>query len=212
MDARHIEKVYSRSAPVYDFFYGWIFAPGRARAIELLELKPNDHVLEMGIGTGLLLPYYPQDVRLTGIDLTSKMLEKTEERVQELELTNTELRRMDATHMDFPDNSFDKAIGAYFLSAVPDPAAVAREASRVVKPGGLVVFLNHFKSELAFMFWAEKVLSPLGYLLGFHTTLELRKVLDPTPLKLRHVESANLFRYWKIVVCVNAKDEVPDAP
>src|SRR5207247_1162845 len=114
-------------APVYDFIFDWIFAPGRQAAIKHLALTAADNVLEVGIGTGLNLPLYPPTCRLTGIDLSQEMLDKAVERVQTLLMPNVTLKVMDATAMDFADDEFDKAVATYTISAVPDPVAVLRE-------------------------------------------------------------------------------------
>ena len=140
---------------MYDFVFDWIFAPGRAAAIQQLALKPGETVLEVGIGTGLNLPLYPPSCRLTGIDLSQEMLDKAVERAQKLAMPNVVLKVMDATSLDFADNEFDKAVATYTISAVPDPVAVLREMQRVVKPGGLLVILNHFRSERRVPGWVE---------------------------------------------------------
>jgi phosphatidylethanolamine/phosphatidyl-N-methylethanolamine N-methyltransferase len=206
MNQEYLEKFYSRYAPIYDLTFGWVFEKGRARAVELLDLQPGERVLELGIGTGLLLHQYPSNVHVTGVDCSAKMLEKTERRVEELRLANVSLHQMDARRMDFPDDTFDKAVGAYFLSAVPDPTVVAREICRVVRPGGSVLFLNHFRSEHTWLARVEEWILPVCMKMGFTTTLELARVLEQAPLELRHRESTNLFNYWKIVKCRNAKD------
>jgi len=76
-----------------------------------------------------------------------EMLDKAVERVQNLAMPDVTLKVMDATSMDFGDNEFDRAIATYTISAVPDPVAVLREMRRVVKPDGILVILNHFRSE-----------------------------------------------------------------
>src|SRR5437879_11396973 len=146
LEKRQVQRAYELYAPIYDFIFDWIFAPGRAAAIKHLALASNDSVLEVGIGTGLNLPLYPASCRLTGIDLSQEMLDKAVERAQKLIMPNVVLKVMDATSLDFADNEFDKAVATYTVSAVPDPVAVLREMRRVVKPGGLLVLLNHFRS------------------------------------------------------------------
>src|SRR5688572_13105461 len=93
-------------------------------AVAQLGLAVGDTVLEVGIGTGLNLPLYPPLTRLTGIDLSSEMLDKAVERVQNLAMPNVTLKVMDATSLDFADNEFDKALATYTISAVPDPVVV----------------------------------------------------------------------------------------
>src|ERR1051325_46044 len=147
LQKRQVQRAYEFWAPAYDFIFDWIFAPGRDAEIKHLELNRQHSVLEEGIGTGLNLPLYPATCRLTGIDLSQEMLDKAVERVQTLAMPNVNLKVMDATSMDFADGEFDRAIATYTISAVPDPVAVLREMRRVVKPNGIIVILNHFRSE-----------------------------------------------------------------
>jgi len=147
LEKRQVERAYELLAPVYDFVFDWIFAPGRQAAISHLGLTLNETVLEVGIGTGLNLPLYPPSCRLTGIDLSGEMLDKAVERTHKLAMPGVVLKVMDATSMDFADNEFDKALATYTISAVPDPIGVLREMRRVVKPGGIIVVLNHFRSD-----------------------------------------------------------------
>ena len=147
LEKRQVKRAYKLYAPAYDLVFDWIFHPGREAAIRLCDIRPDHHVLEVGIGTGLNLPLFPRRTRITGIDLSEEMLRKAKERVRELGLTNVTLRAMDATVMDFPDNAFDSAVATYTISAVPDPVGVLREMRRVVKPGGSIVVLNHFRSD-----------------------------------------------------------------
>src|SRR5207244_6926570 len=136
LEKRQVQRADELYAPVYDFIFDWIFAPGRAAAVKHLALAPNDSTLEVGIGTGLNLPLYPPTCRLTGIDLSGEMLDKAVERAQKLAMPGVVLKVMDATSMDFAENEFDKALATYTISAVPDPVAVLRAMRRVVRPAG----------------------------------------------------------------------------
>ena len=147
LEKRQVKRAYKFYAPAYDFIFDWIFNPGREAAIQLLDIRRGQQVLEVGIGTGLNLPLYPSDCRIAGIDLSEEMLKKAQEKVVELSLDNVTLKAMDATVMDFGDDEFDSAVATYTISAVPDPVGVLREMRRVVKPGGNIVLLNHFRSQ-----------------------------------------------------------------
>ena len=202
---RHVERAYELYAPVYDFIFDWIFAPGRSAAIRHLAARPEESILEVGIGTGLNLPLYPPDCRLTGIDLSSDMLDKAVERVEELAMPGVRLKVMDATSLDFGDNEFDKAIATYTISAVPDPIAVLREMCRVVKPGGLIVLLNHFRSENRIVRLAEDIVAPVCTRLGWKSNLAMKPLLAEVGLQPELVARVNMFNGWRLVKCVNRK-------
>ena len=203
LEKRQVERAYELYAPVYDFIFDWIFAPGRVAAVKHLDLQRGDSVLEVGIGTGLNLPLYPPACRLTGIDLSAEMLDKAVERVQTLTMPNVTLKVMDATSMDFDVGEFDKAVATYTISAVPDPVAVLREMRRVVKPGGVIVLLNHFRSERRVMGWLEDLVAPLCTRLGWKSNLPLRPLLAEVGLEPEFVATTNMFNGWRLVKCVN---------
>ena len=205
LEKRQVERAYELLAPVYDFVFDWIFAPGRTAAIEQLALERSDSILEVGIGTGLNLPLYPATCRLTGIDLSQEMLDKAVERVQTLAMPNVILKVMDATSMSFGDNEFDKVVATYTISAVPDPVAVLREMRRVVKPGGILVILNHFRSERRVTGWIEDMLAPVCTRLGWKSNLPLAPLLEQVGLVPESIAPVNMFDGWRLVTCINRK-------
>src|SRR5437867_1388806 len=205
VEKRQVERASELYAPVYDFSCDWTFAPGRSAAISQCALAPGDTVLEAGIGTGLNLPLYPAACRLTGIDLSSEMLDKAVERVQNLAMPNITLKVMDATSMDFAENEFDKALATYTISAVPDPIAVLREMRRVVKPGGVLVILNHFRSERGVMGRVEDVVAPICTRLGWKSNLSLGPLLTEVGLIPEAVAKVNMFNGWRLIKCLNGK-------
>src|SRR5687768_3015768 len=174
-------------------------------AVAQLALAPTDTVLEVGIGTGLNLPLYPPLTQLTGIDLSSEMLDKAVERVQHLAMPNVTLKVMDATSMDFGDNEFDKALATYTISAVPDPVAVLREMRRVVKPGGTIVILNHFRSDRKVAARIEDFVAPVCTRLGWKSNLSMTPLLNEVGLTPELVVKVNMFNGWRLVKCINRK-------
>ncbi len=205
MSVEYVEKVYNRYSSVYDLIFGRVFHSGREMAPELLALGPETKLLEVGVGTGLSLPMLPRNVDITGIDLSQKMLDKARERVAGLGLQNVRLSKMDATRLDLPDDSFDRVLAAYFISTVPDPVAVVEEMKRVCRPGGYLVFLNHFLNENPVIGLFEKVFSPVFYRIGFSTDLDLQKLMLETGLEIETKEDIDFLGHWKAVRCVNSK-------
>ncbi len=206
MTAKHIESVYDSYAWIYDLLFGKVFQSGRERAPVLLRLFPQARLLEVGVGTGLSLPLCARNVHFTGIDLSQKMLDRARKRVEALGLKRVELLKMDATTLEFPDNSFDRVLAAYFISTVPDPVRVIQEMKRVCRPGGYLVFLNHFHSDNPVMRLFEKLLSPLFYRVGFKTDLDLWDLAEASGLEIDHLENIDFLGHWKAVRCFNRKE------
>jgi ubiquinone/menaquinone biosynthesis C-methylase UbiE len=133
---------YNRIAPVYDLMEISAerrFSPWRKK---LWSLIPGGRVLEVGVGTGKNLPYHPARAEVTGIDLSDRMLALARQRAEELG-QSVVLREMDAQELDFPDDSFEAAVGTFVFCSVPDPERGLRELARVVKPGGQIALLEH---------------------------------------------------------------------
>jgi phosphatidylethanolamine/phosphatidyl-N-methylethanolamine N-methyltransferase len=203
MDYETINRAYAVLSPVYDFLFDKIFYPGRVAAIDLLEIQPGNRVLEVGVGTGLNLPLYSRDCDVTGIDISKEMLRKAEERVLTLGMANTNLMVMDGSKLAFPDDSFDRVIATYVISAVPDPVKTLLEMRRVCKPSGHLVILNHFKSENPVIGMFEKLLAPVCTKIGFNTELKLMPLLERVALSPDQMHRVNLMNGWRLVRCIN---------
>ncbi|MGQ0667178.1 MAG: methyltransferase domain-containing protein [Nitrospiraceae bacterium] len=206
MDLHKIERVYTSYAGFYDQIFGKVFHEGRESAIRNLNVQPNEHILEVGVGTGLALPMYPRHCRIVGIDLSQGMLAKAKERAQAHRLTHVQLHRMDAGAMDFGDDSFDTVVAAYVVTAVPDYRKVVNEMIRVCRPGGRIIMLNHFSNGNKVIAAVEKVISPLTKHLGWRTDLSLNTVLEGTSLQVASKKKVNPLRLWALVECVNGKN------
>jgi phosphatidylethanolamine/phosphatidyl-N-methylethanolamine N-methyltransferase len=204
LETSFVEGVYEKMASVYDVFFGVPLHDGRAKAIRRMAIKTGDQILEVGVGTGIGLPLYPRRCSVTAIDLSDGMLERARTRVQQYNLRNVRLIQMDATRLQFPDNTFDIVYAPYFISCVPDPLAVTREMRRVCKPGGRLMFLNHFLSDNAIGSKLERAIAPLTVHLGFKSDFDLPAFLAQTGLRAASIEKVNVPRIWSLVICGNA--------
>lgn len=184
MEPEAVKTSYARWAPVYDKTFGAVTNVGRRRAVSYINTRPGT-VLEVGVGTGLSLQHYGQNMSVTGIDFSDEMLGKAKAKVDALGLGQvSELRQMDARNLDFPDNHFDTVAAMHVLSVVPEPRRVMSEIARVCKPGGQVVITNHFKREHGVLASLERLFAPFENTLGWHSDFEIDTVLQEPELSL----------------------------
>ncbi len=206
MDLRDTIRTYGFLSGSYDFVFGPVFHPGRKEAVRVANDRPSQRILEVGVGTGLSLPYFRPDSHVTGIDVSAEMLEKAKRRVERKNLSHVDaLHVMDAEHMSFEDNSFDAVLALYVASVVPNPARFAEEMRRVCIPGGTIVLVNHFTSENWALRWMEKRLAHLARHIGFHADFPLDAFLRDSRLSAREIRPSNLFGYWRLLRCINEK-------
>ena len=173
IDRGMVERAYARWAPVYDLVFGAVFAPGRRAAISAAEeiCGPNGgRILEVGVGTGISLPNYAPANKLVGIDISAPMLRRARQRVDEHHLHNVEtLAVMDAQHLAVPDESFDAVVAQFVITTVPDPEATLDEFTRVIRPGGEIILVNHIGAESGPRYLLDKTIAPVARWLGWRT-------------------------------------------
>jgi ubiquinone/menaquinone biosynthesis C-methylase UbiE len=144
-ETERVREIFDASAAQYDkgmaFTEKLFFGDGRAWACS----QARGQVLEIAIGTGLNLPFYPADVEITGIDVSPAMLEVACRRAQSLG-RRVELVIGDAQALPFPDQRFDTVVSTIALCSIPDERQAVAEAWRVLRPGGRFVALEHVRS------------------------------------------------------------------
>jgi len=183
LDAEAVRTAYRRWAGSYDAVFGGVLLLARRRAVAMVNRLPGRAVLEVGVGTGLALPYYAADRRITGIDLSAEMLAQAEKRVAERGLDNVDaLRVADAEATDFADGAFDIAVAMFVASVVPHPRQLLAEMRRVVRPGGNILFVNHFAAEKGPRWWIEQAMAPASRALGWHPDFALEALFSPDDL------------------------------
>ena len=149
-------------------------------------------VLEIGVGTGKNLPYYPEDTDLTAIDFSEGMLKKAQQRLDGLNLPDARLINMDVENLQFDDASFDTIIISFVFCTVPDPVKGLKEVKRVLKPEGNAYFIEHMRSNSIFinlfLYSMNLLISPLT---GTSMVRRTKENFQASGLKI--IEEKNLF-------------------
>jgi phosphatidylethanolamine/phosphatidyl-N-methylethanolamine N-methyltransferase len=184
MQVDAIRRSYARWAPVYDLAFGRITNGGRRLAAAHVN-RMGGAVLEVGVGTGLAFAMYAPAVQATGIDVSTEMLAKAQEKVTRQGLRNVlGLHQMDARAMTFADESFDHVAAMHIMSVVPEPEQVLSEIVRVCRVGGSVMIANHFAHTTEGWGWVERLAAPLAHMLGWHSDFARERVMGDARLRL----------------------------
>jgi phosphatidylethanolamine/phosphatidyl-N-methylethanolamine N-methyltransferase len=179
LDAAAIRDAYRRWSSIYDIAFGGVSSFARKRVAGLVNQLPGRAVLEVGVGTGLALPRYAAEKRIVGIDLSAEMLALARRRVADLGLRNVEgLLEMDAEATEFADGQFDTAVAMFVASVVPNPRRLLAELRRVVRPGGNILFVNHFAAEGGPRWWVERAMAPASRRLGWHPDFAMQALFE----------------------------------
>lgn len=211
MEYESIKKIYNNYASVYDILFKGFFHPRQKMAISDLEINPGAKVLDVGVGTGLTLPLYPNHCEVTGIDISVDMLKQARKKTDKLGLKNVNLLEMDACDLAFDDDSFDFVIATHIISVVPEPYRVIAEMRRVAKPNGKLVIVNHFVSSQPLIARVEKFCDPFFRKLGWRMDMTLEDLIEETNLQVYKTTKLNKIDLWKIIHAYNNKDAAAGA-
>ena len=144
----HESRLYLEYALLYDKTFGKIFFDRIKQVIESLNIPAAARVLELGVGTGTSFPAYPRHCQVTGIDLAADMLVRARAKIAKNNWSHLQVMEMDALNLTFADNSFDYVTAFHTVTVVPDPIRMLVEAKRVCRPGGKIIIINHFTTDL----------------------------------------------------------------
>lgn len=193
------KKVYRVWARFYDKVYVKLLARAQREAVEAAVRCGRD-ILEIGVGTGLTLPYFPADKRVVGVDLSEDMLKVAHRKVADRGLKAVVgLSVMDACRLGFPDESFDAVTAQFVITLVPDPEQALDEMDRVLRPGGEIVISSRLVDTTGpgAVFWSA--LAPVAKAVGWSTDFKVSRLTEWAARTGRY-ETAHVGRgYFKVV-------------
>lgn len=152
---------YDRNARFYDLMESGPERKFSSWRGDLWGRVRGERVLEAGVGTGKNIPYYPENMEMTAIDLSPKMLEQARKKAAG-EGTEVKLLEADAQELPFPDDSFDAAVATFLFCSVPDPVQGLEELRRVLVPGGQLLLLEHVLSHKPLLETPMRLFNPVA--------------------------------------------------
>lgn len=204
--------IYDLQSVFYDATFGRLVRKRVAKAIGHMNIREKDIVLDLGVGTGASLSYYPQRGRIIGVDLSAGMLREARKKLVEREMNHATVFQADAMKLPFADNTFDHVFISHVISVVSDPYKLVMEAQRVAKPGARIVILNHFQSTNRFIALIEKWICPVCTKLGWRSDLALQDLIRRTGLTVDYRYKLDSIDLWETVVTNNDKSSLKGRP
>src|SRR3954471_19779564 len=176
VDLEGQRRAYARWAPVYDRVYHRMLSDAHRRTATAAAAAGPD-ILEVGVGTGLVLPYYPKHARVVGVDLSEHMLRKAIDKVRTRGLSHVQLiASMDACRLGFPDARFDAVAVPFVITLVPDPEQALDECARVLKPGGEIVVASKLGDDTGVQAKVEELIAPLMKQVGWSSAFKASRL------------------------------------
>jgi phosphatidylethanolamine/phosphatidyl-N-methylethanolamine N-methyltransferase len=199
MMKKYLKLIYFLWAKIYDSILDSMFSFNRQKVIDYLKIENDNKILEIGIGTGLNLPFYPKGCYVHGTDISEAMLKKAKKK---LSSSFVKLHLVDTDQLPFEDNYFDSSLTTFVLRVAPNPKAILREVSRVVKKEGLLVVLDEFSCNNHFLF---KCVEPFKILLGWGKNHSINNLIDSTNWEIQSSKNFESYLNVKILVLANKK-------
>jgi ubiquinone/menaquinone biosynthesis C-methylase UbiE len=193
-------KRYQRIAPLYDLMETLPEQRYQSWRERLWSLVEGPEVLEVGVGTGKNMSFYPGDAQVTAIDLTPGMLEKARARARELGL-HVDLRLGDVQELEFADETFDTVVSTCVFCSVPDPILGLHEVLRVLKPDGRLLMIEHVRSGNPLLGNVMDLLNPVVVrAMGPNINRRTVENVDRAGLVVDRVEDLGLGDIFKLIV------------
>ncbi len=195
---------YGRIAPIYDLMEALPelrYRSWRKRFWDIVrgELSRGSRLLEVGVGTGKNMPYWPQEFQFAAFDLTPGMVARAQRRAAKLGL-EAEILEGDAQSLQFLDDSFDAAAATFVFCSVPDPVLGLQELARVVRPSGSIFLMEHVRSTDPLMGKLMDLVNPIvRNLMGPNINRNTVENVNRANLAVSNVEDLDRGGIFKII-------------
>nr|WP_051356205.1 methyltransferase domain-containing protein [Clostridium intestinale] len=166
----------------------------------MLNLKNEDKILFVGIGTGEDLRFIPEGIGVTGVDITNEMLDIARKKARELGLKEAKIINMDGQNLDFEEDTFDYVVLNLILSVIPNANKALKEAYRVLKPGGKVAVFDKFLDERKDPNILRRLLNSITRSLGTDINRRFSDMLDRVNLKVIEEKNSILGGRYRIII------------
>jgi ubiquinone/menaquinone biosynthesis C-methylase UbiE len=171
---------------------------------QLWQAVSGPNVLEVGVGTGKNIEFWPADLKITAIDLTPGMLEFARQRLKSLN-READLRLADVQSLEFASASFDTVVATFVFCSVPDPVLGLREIGRVVRQGGQILLLEHIRIDRPFIGTLMDILAPIIVRLnGASINRRTLENVRAAGLQIEWVENLDDMGMFKLI-CAHSK-------
>ncbi|WP_238902456.1 class I SAM-dependent methyltransferase [Clostridium sp. YIM B02506] len=194
-------KIYKRWVGLYDLLFGSKYISKQREAeISMLNLKEEDNILFLGIGTGEDLSFIPKGINVTGVDITNEMLDIARKKVDELGLEKANIINMDGQKLEFEQNHFDYVVLNLILSVIPDGNKALKEAYRVLKPGGKIAIFDKFIEDEKSPNIMRLLLNRITKSLGTDINRKFSKIIENVNLKVQEEKKSILGGMYRIII------------
>jgi phosphatidylethanolamine/phosphatidyl-N-methylethanolamine N-methyltransferase len=204
MQESSTRKIYNTQSKFYDVIARHLVIRRQRTAIEQMGIEPGQHILDIGVGTGLSLLSYPDHAKVVGLDLSEGMLSKAASRIRRHRIANAQLVRGNAMSLPFEDNRFDHVLVSHVVTVVSDPVTLIDEIRRVGKPGCWIVIINRFRSSNPFWAAMDRIFNPFFERIGWRSNLCFQELRDLTDLNVEFRYRLDRVDFWQTIFAVNS--------
>jgi ubiquinone/menaquinone biosynthesis C-methylase UbiE len=184
--SREISEKYDRFARWYDLVEGVPDVLGVRKLRRRLLRHASGNVLEVAVGTGKNLTYYPPGCRIIAVDVSREMLDIAQKHATNLSL-DVSFLLADAEALPFSDKSFETVVSSLTTCTFPNPVAALQEMARVCKIEGRVLLLEHGRSDREWLGrWQDRREDSFAKQLGCHWNGKPLELVRKAGLKINN--------------------------